>query len=198
MIVSYYGKTFVVASQRKKGQDRLKQQKNLSGNISTKCCSMANIALLGKQLQLRLVAVVAYAEQMKGATTKVHNHQAPTKVELLLLQNLGHHRERRNPGVFWFATSIQFGNVSIIPSGERAKRPRPAVETALSTTAGKKRQKVENKEISGMVQIAKQISDQLTAPTNVNQTFWIASRLNEMSAEEAKNMRKAINNIIDS
>jgi hypothetical protein len=43
-------------------------------------------------------------------------------------------------------------------SGERAKRPRPAVETALSTTAGKKRQKVENKEISGMVQIAKQIS----------------------------------------
>jgi hypothetical protein len=116
MIVSDYGKTFVVASQRKKGQDRVKQ--HLSGNISTKCCSMTNIALLGEQLQLRLVAVVAYAEQMKGATTKVHNHQAPTEAGLLLLQNLGHHRERRNPGVFWFATSVQFGNVSIIPSGE--------------------------------------------------------------------------------
>ncbi|KAH0809361.1 hypothetical protein GEV33_013430 [Tenebrio molitor] len=44
-----------------------------------------------------------------------------------------------------------------VVSGERAKRLRPAVQTALLTTPGKKRQKVENKEIGGMVQIAKQI-----------------------------------------
>jgi hypothetical protein len=87
-----------------------------------------------------------------------------------------------------------------VVSGERAKRLRPAVQTALLTTPGKKRQKVENKEIGGMVQIAKQISDQLSAPTNVNEAFgkYVASRLNEMSAEEAKSMRKTINNIIDS
>jgi hypothetical protein len=87
-----------------------------------------------------------------------------------------------------------------VVSGERAKRLKPAVQTALLTTPGKKRQKVENKEKGGMVQIAKQISDQLSAPTNVNEAFgrYVASRLNEMNAKEAKSMRKAINNIIDS